>query len=135
MIRVKMLPRNETCIIDNGKSYLFGLNGRCIGEDIGNLASYMTGALDLPCISILSSNGVLDIGVSETNKEFKRYSCDMDSMQCAMKIQSQGGFIKMLRRDGKQNNIAFNQLIFIYQEGTDLSRLLASINAKEETGV
>lgn len=135
MIRVKMLPRNETCIIDNGKSYIFGLNGRCIKEDAGNLSSYMTGALDLPCISILSSNGVLDIGVSETNKDFKRYTCDLDSMQCALKVQMYGNFIKMLRRDGKQNGIAFNQLIFVYKEGTDLSKLLLSINAKEAIDV
>lgn len=135
MIRVKMLPKNETCIIDNGKSYVFGLNGKCIGEDVGNLSSYMIGALDLPCISILSSNGVLDIGVSETNKEFKRYTCGMDSMQCAMKVQMCGNFIKMLRRDGNQNGIAFNQLIFVYKEGFSLNEILSAINAKEAQDV
>ena len=131
MIRVKRLPKNETCIIDNGKCYLFGINDKCIGEDVGNLSSYMTGAMDLPCISILSSNGVLDIGVSETNKDFKRFTCSLDSMQCALLVQSKGGFFKMLRRDGKQNNIAFNQLLFIYPENTDLSGILIAINAKE----
>ena len=132
MIRVKMLPKNETCIIDNGKSYVFGLNGKCYKEDAGNLSSYMTGALDLPVISILSCNGVLDIGVS-VNGDFKTYSSDMDSMQCAMAVQLHGNFLKILRRDGKQENKSFNQLIFVYREGTDLSVILNKINAKEVT--
>ena len=131
MIRVKMLPKNETCIIDNGKSYLFGLNGKCISEDVGNLTSYMSGALDLPLISILSCNGYLDIGVSNPGQNLKSYSCNMDAMQCAMKVQLQGGFIKMLRRDGKQDGKTFNQLIFVYKEGTNLNPILNVLDIKE----
>lgn len=132
MIRVKMLPRNETCIIDNGKSYIFGLNGICKEEDAGKLSSYMVGALDLPIISILSCNGKLDIGVSDKGS-FKNYICDMDAMQCAMTLQMQRHFIKMLRRDGKQDNKSYNQLIFVYPEGTNLTVMLNAIGAKEVT--
>lgn len=131
MIRVKMLPKNETCIIDNGKSYVFGLNGKCRLEDAGNLSSYMSGALDLPLISILSCNGFLDIGVSNPSQELKTYKCTMDAMQCAMRVQLVGGFIKMLRRDGTQDGKVFNQLIFVYKEGTNLQPMLDAINAKE----
>jgi hypothetical protein len=127
-----MLAKNETCIIDNGKSYIFNLGGRCIKEDAGNLSGYMAGALDLPCISILSSNGVVDIGVSETGKEFKRYSSSLDAMACAMQVQKCGGFIKMLRRDGEQDGVKFNQLIFVYKEGSSLNTILSAINAKED---
>lgn len=126
-----MMKDNEICIIDNGKSYLFSNIGKCIKEDVGNLSTYMTGALDLPIISILSSNGVVDIAISECNQELKRYTTTLDSMSCAMKVQMAGNFIRLLRRDGKQDNIAFNQLLFIYKEGTNLSSILQSIDAKE----
>lgn len=131
MIRVKMLPKNETCIIDNGKVYLFGLNGKCTSEDSGNLSKYMTGALDLPVISILSCNGYLNVGVSRTGCEFKQFDCSLDAMECAMKVQLAGKFIKMLRRDGVQDGKKFNQLLFVYQEGFDISSILTSIGIKE----
>ena len=131
MIRVKMLKRNEVAVVDNGKVYKFDLGGKCIGEDIGGISENMEGSIDLPLISVLSSNGVLDIGVSTGHNEFKRYSCDMDAMTCAITLQSLGGFVRMLRRDGKCKDTLFNQLIFIYKEGTDLAPLLLGINAKE----
>lgn len=131
MIRVKNLLKGETCIVEDGKSYLFGSNGRCISEDAGNLSKYMAGALDLPCLSLLSSNGVLDIGVFEPSKDMKRYSSDMSSIDCAMIIQMSGKFIKLLRHDGKQDGVSYNQLIFIYSEDTDLRPILDKIHAKE----
>lgn len=131
MIRVKMLRGNETCIIDNGKSYIFGLNGKCKQEDAGNLSSYLTGALDLPCISILSSNGGVELGLNESDSSFRRFKCNEDAMTCAMKIQMNGSFVKMLRRDGKFEGVTFNQLIFVYPQGTNLSQFISQINKEE----
>lgn len=131
MLRVKMLKNNETCIIDNGKSYVFGLNGKCKQEDAGNLSSYMTGALDLPCISILSSNGGVEIALNESDDSFRRFKCNEDAMSCAMKVQMMGSFVKMLRRDGKFEDVLFNQLIFVYPQGTNLSQFISQINKQE----
>jgi hypothetical protein len=125
------MARNEVAVIDNGKVYTFNHGGRCTGEDVGNITGYMSGALDLPVISVLASNGKVDIGVSDGHDTFKRYTTDLDAMSCALGVQSKGGFLRMLRRDGKQNNIAYNQLIFIYKEGTDLSIYLTALNAQE----
>lgn len=131
MLRVKMLRGNETCIIDNGKSYIFGLNGKCKQEDAGNLSSYMTGALELPCISILSSNGGVEIALNESDSSFRRFKCNEDAMSCAMKVQMSGRFVKMLRRDGKFEDVSFNQLIFVYPQGTSLLPFISQINKEE----
>lgn len=131
MLRVKMLRGNETCIIDNGKSYIFGLNGKCKQEDAGNLSSYMTGALELPCISVLSSNGGVEIALNESDSSFRRFKCNEDAMSCAMKVQMNGRFIKMLRRDGKFEDVPFNQLIFVYPQGTSLLPFISQINKEE----
>lgn len=131
MIRVKMLSRNETCIIDDGKTYIFGLNGKCSKADAGGLSSYMKGALDLPVISLLSSNEVVDIGVNETGKGFRRFTTSLGSIECAFKLQMKGGFIKMLNRCGVVKDVPYNQLLFIYQEGYCLDDILKELEAKE----
>lgn len=131
MLRVKMLRGNETCIIDNGKSYIFGLNGKCKQEDAGNLSSYMTGALELPCISVLSSNGGVEIALNESDSSFRRFKCNEDAMSCAMKVQMNGRFVKMLRRDGKFEDVPFNQLIFVYPQGISLLPFISQINKEE----
>lgn len=131
MIRVKILPRNEVAIIENGKVVLFNNVGRCIQEDAGFVGKYMTGSLDLPIISLLSSNGVLDVAMFEEGQEMKRFKSSLDSMQCAMKLQMQGGFIRMLRRDGEQDGIRYNQLLFIYKENTNLEEILQCLEVKE----
>lgn len=127
MVCVKMLARNETCVIDNGKVYLFDLGGRCSGEDVGNLPKYMNGALELPVVSILSCNGVVNIGVSRVGGAFEARDCDMDSVDCAMNLQKYGKYIKMLQRKGSQNGKRFNQLIFVYREDFDLSEVLSLV--------
>lgn len=131
MLRVKMLRGNETCIIDNGKSYIFGLNGKCKQEDAGNLSSYMTCALELPCISVLSSNGGVEIALNESDSSFRRFKCNDDAMTCAMKVQMNGNFVRMLRRDGKFEDVSFNQLIFVYPQGTNLFQFISQINKEE----
>ena len=52
-------------------------------------------------------------------------------MTCAMKVQMGGSFIKMLRRDGKHEGVTFNQLIFVYPQGTNLSQFISQINKEE----
>ena len=47
-------------------------------------------------------------------------------MECMSKL-STSKFIQMLRRDGKQENIRFNQLVFIYKEGTDVENIAKEV--------
>lgn len=132
MIRVKMLRGNETVIIDNGKSYIFDLGGRCIKEDAGDLVSHMAGAMDLPVISILSSNGYSEVGVSFPGTDkLRSFVPNCDPMQCALTVQMERGFLKMLQRSGQQLGVRFNQMIFVYREGYDLMPLLKKLGCQE----
>ena len=130
MYRVKMLKGNETVIIDNGRSYLFGLNGVCYNEDAG-LAGYADGAVDLPIISLLTSGSNLDIGVVLPGCDLKRYRSGLDSMTCAATLQMAGGFLKMLRRSGTDDGVRYNQLLFVYRQNTDMAALLQRLQLQE----
>jgi hypothetical protein len=130
MIRVKMLKGNEVAIIDNGKSYIFNSSGICYKEDAGLIPQYTTGMIDLPIISVLSSNGKAEIGLF-SGESIRLFEPEEDAMTCAMKIQMSGKIVRMLRRDGKVENTRFNQLLLVYSEGTDLISKLDSLNVKE----
>ena len=127
-----MLTKNEVCVIDNSKSYLFDLSGTCYKEDAGLIPKYTTGMVELPIISILSSSNKVEIALFCNNGvEMKRYTTNKQAMDCAIAVQMRGGFIRMLRRDGIQDNIRFNQLLFVYREGTDLNQFLYDLDAVE----
>lgn len=132
MIRVKMLRGNATAIVDNGKSYTFDMGGACTGSDVGNLFSYMDGALDLPIISVLTSGDYTEIGVSVPGIEsFKRYKSSLGGLMVVTYLQTARQFIKMLRRSGKQDGVRFNQLIFVYREDFDVSQILSGLHVTE----
>lgn len=133
MVRVK-IAANEVAILDNGHVYLFDSTGRCTGEDVGGISKYAGGALALPCISILSSNKHVDIALFTQDDKMSSFEVEEDSMTCAMKIQMHGGFLRMLRHDGAvdrdNEKIRFNQLIFVYRDGTDLNKLVSGLTKK-----
>lgn len=130
MVMVK-ISKSGTYIIDNDRVFFFGLSGRFEEEKTDILQGCKVGALQLPCISVLSSNGVTDIGVVDSSGNFARYESSLSSIECAMKLQSLGNFLRLLRREGTQSNIPYNQLIFVYKEGTDLASYLNVVNARE----
>lgn len=132
MVRVKMLQRNETAIIENGHVHLFGTDGRCYEDDAGNMNKYMTGACDLPIISLLTSNGQAELGVVwQGFTKISRYRLGVSAMQAASILQVSRGFVKMLRRSGKVADIAYNQLIFVYPDGYDILPILGKLIATE----
>lgn len=132
MVRVKMMRGNETAIVDSGKSYLFDIGGRCTAEDAGSLISYMEGACDLPIISVLSSGDYCEVGVITPGQDdVKRYKTDMKAMEVCMTLQSAGCFIKMLRRNGTQLGVRFNQMLFIYRADFAVSQVLARLRITE----
>lgn len=134
MIRVKMMRGNETVIIDNGKSYIFGLDGKCHTEDAGNIGGHMDGSLDLPLVSLLTSNGHLEVAVSTPGCEIKRYESTLDGMECASLLTMSGSFVKMLRRVGQHDGIRFNQIVFIYREDFDISSVLNKLSLNRVDG-
>lgn len=131
MIRVKMLRGNETAIIDDGRVYLFGLDGKCREEGAEGLMGYAERAIDLPIISVLSCNGKTDVGVSRPGQPFKSYQVAMPGMQCVQHLSICGKFIKMLHRVGTESGESFNQMLFIYREDFDISPILVKLGIRE----
>ena len=89
MVRVKMLVGNEVAVISDRIAYIFDLGGRFKSEDT-NFITYMDGAVDLPCVSVLSSSGRVEVGISL------------------------GGVLRMLMKSGVYDDIAYNQMIFVF---------------------
>lgn len=136
MIRVKMLANSGVAVIDNGHVYVFDKMGRCTGEDTGEISKYGGNSLSLPVISCLTTNGVLDLALFDDAYVMKRFTMSGNPMECAMSLQLAGGFLRLLRRDGKQmvgnESVSFNQLVFVYKEGTDLLAKISSIKGLKE---
>lgn len=131
MLMVKMLRNNEVCVIDDGISYIFDMGGRLKKEDAG-LMGYSDGAIELPAISLLSSNNYVEVCAFKRGQAPIKYKSVTDAMTCALKVQMTGGFLRMLRRDGVSNGIRFNQLIFIYREDMNLDEILSKLDISRE---
>ena len=130
MIRAKILSNRDVVVIEDGKSYLFDLGGKCYKEDAGLLPKYTDGMQEFNILSILSSNNKVEIGCFQDNS-LRKFSVSNNAMDCALAIQMQGNFVRMLRKDGISDNTKYNQLIFLYTKETDLVSKLSKLNIKE----
>lgn len=131
MIRTKMLKNREVCVIDENKSYIFNSSGICIKEDAGLIPQYTNGMVMLPLISVLSCNDDVDILVYVDDNTYKHFKSPLGASTIAMTLMKNSGYVRMLRRDGKQGNNSFNQLICLYPEGIDVMTKLSGLDAKE----
>lgn len=125
MIRGKFLANRGTAIIENGTVHLFDLGGRYIGID-DCMNKHLSGLQNFSYISVITSKGGIDIALFE-NDTMKRFSCDTDASQIAMRIQLNGGFLRILNKPEKEHN----QLIFLYKAGTELMPKLNGLVLKE----
>ena len=130
MIRVKFLLNNEVAIIDETNVVLFNNIGKVIKENAELIPKYANGMQALPVISVLSSNNKVEVALFE-NDTMKRYATNEDALAVATRIQSEGKILRLLRRDGKFENTRFNQLLFIYTEGTQLQDKIKNLQVQE----
>ena len=128
MVSVK-ITTSGCNVFDNGKVYKFSSGGRFIEES--NILREMSGGLELPVLSVLSSNYETEIACFTKGSQMKRYSTTMTGSQVAGKLQMKGGFIRMLMRNGVDNEKKYSQLIFIYREDTDLNKYLQELQVQE----
>ena len=137
MIRYKALLNNESCVIDFGKTYIFDSMGNCKKEDAGLTPQLTTGMQELPIISVLSAGerGSCEVLGFQNDSSIKRYTAREDSIYCVTKITGQGGSIRSLRRSGVSDGIKFNQIIFVYPVGVDISSILSKLNLDEGVGL
>ena len=124
MIRYKATSNQGACIIDGGKAYLFNTIGNFLNEEVNLTPKLLDGLLNLPIISILSSGGQTDVMIHNSDDTDYFYTTNLSSSDCAGILTLNRDFIKILRRLGKYENITFNQIIFVYNQTTNLNSKL-----------
>lgn len=121
MTKLKILPNNETVLIEGNKSYVFRQNGQLKTVE-NTIQNYLGYSINANYISILSSEDTVDIYSNGTS-----YQTSKKSMDCVILTQSFRKHIKMLQNTGETNGIRYNQVIFIYPETQDLQEILIKI--------
>lgn len=124
MVRVKMMPSGEIALIDNQKVQVFDKFGVCDTNKYDALIPrYTQGMQALPVLSVLSSRSVDDqteIALFNVDDTMEKVIVNKSAVDIVMLLQKRRDFIKTLQRNGKENNIRYNQFIIIYPKGTDL---------------
>lgn len=121
MTKLKILPNNETVLIEGNKSYVFRQNGQLKTVE-NTIQNYLGYSINANYISILSSGDTVDIFSNGINHQTSK-----KSMDCAILVQSFRKHIKMLQNTGDTHGIRYNQVIFIYPETQDLQEILIKI--------
>lgn len=112
MLLFKKLTGGKYCIIEDQNVILFDKTGKCISSDLSITPEYLNGALKMNYVSILSSGKRLEVGVF-INDTLTKYLSSLNPQDCVMKAFANLKPICFLRRNGSQDNINYNQAIFV----------------------
>lgn len=126
MIKYKTLQGNKTLVIEDGKFMLFDSSGNLEKENCPILSSYLNYLLDGNFISLLFSEDNLDIYTILSNGKTQNYSMKRDPF-IMQKFLDFGHMTRVLQRTGKENNIRYNQVIYIYQKDIDVNWIVEEI--------
>lgn len=126
MIKYKTLQGNKTLVIEDGKFMLFDSSGNIEKENCPILPSYLNYLLDGNFISLLFSEDNLDIYTILSNGKTQNYSMKRDPF-IMQKFLDFGHMTRVLQRTGKENNIRYNQVIYIYQKDIDVNWIVEEI--------
>ena len=126
MIKYKTIQGNKTVVIEDGRVMLFDSGGTLEKENCPLLPNYMNFLLDANFISLLFSGDILEIYTILSNGETKRYVRSRDPF-IMQKFIDFGHIIRVLQRQGKENNIRYNQIIYVYQKDIDINWIVEEI--------
>lgn len=126
MIKYKTIQGNKTVVIEDGRVMLFDSGGNLEKENCPLLPNYMNFLLDGNFISLLFSGDTLEIYTILSNGESKRYVRSRDPL-IMQKFIDFGHIIRVLQRQGKENNIRYNQIIYVYQKDIDIKWIVEEI--------
>lgn len=126
MIKYKTIQGNKTVVIEDGRVMLFDSGGNLEKENCPLLPNYMNFLLDGNFISLLFSGDTLEIYTILSNGESKRYVRSRDPL-IMQKFIDFGHIIRVLQRQGKENNIRYNQIIYVYQKDIDINWIVEEI--------
>lgn len=126
MIKYKTIQGNKTVVIEDGRVMLFDSGGNLEKENCPLLPNYMNFLLEVNFISLLFSGDTLEIYTILSNGESKRYVRSRDPL-IMQKFIDFGHIIRVLQRQGKENNIRYNQIIYVYQKDIDIKWIVEEI--------
>lgn len=125
MVGVKILSGSNFNILDGTKVYKFG-NRRL--QEVKDLpCSEGVGMLELPIISVLSTNYNTEIACFTKGSVVKRYESSAPGTQIASSLLLKGGFIRTHSESGVSDGIKYRQSIYIYRDGTDVDTLVQGV--------
>lgn len=73
-------------------------------------------------ISVLTSNGETEVGVFDDGLSTRKGTADT-----MINLTMKGGFCRRLMQSGKQSNISYTQVIFLYSKDTEMGEYLQCI--------
>lgn len=116
MLLFKKLTGGRYCIIEDDSVFVFDKMGKCIKENEPISPDYLNYAVTADYISVLSSGKRLEVAIC-INGKLDVFTCSIPAQNCVMQVFSNYKSTCFLRRDGKIDNISYNQAVFIYPEG------------------
>lgn len=115
MLLFKRLSAGRYCIIENQNVVLFDKTGNCINDNLSITPEYLNGAVKMNYVSVLSSGKRLEVALF-IDDVMTRYESKLQPQDCVLKAFSFLNPLSFLRRNGKLDNINYNQAIFVCQE-------------------
>lgn len=126
MIRYKTVYGGKTLVIEDGKLMMFGTNGVLEQENVPYLVSYSSNLLEGNFVSILMSGDVMEICTLMSTGEIKRIDRDRNPL-ILQKFLDFGNIVRVLQRQGKEQGIRYNQMIYIYKSDIDINWIVEEI--------
>lgn len=126
MIRYKTVYGGKTLVIEDGKLMMFGTNGVLEQENVPYLVSYSSNLLEGNFVSILMSGDVMEICTLMSTGEIKRIERDRNPL-ILQKFLDFGNIVRVLQRQGKEQGIRYNQMIYIYKSDIDINWIVEEI--------
>jgi hypothetical protein len=131
----KTLPNYESCVISNGKSYIFNRVGECIKEDAGLIPAYTNHTLKVNIISVISTNGITELALDFANETFRKFSISLEGLIVVQQLLSRKGFSHILSRNGvardRDTSLRYTQAFFIYPYDYDILSCLQGLDLRE----
>ena len=115
MLLFKRLSAGKYCIIENQRVALFDKTGKCLDDNLSITPEYVNGAVKKNYVSVLSSGKRLEVALF-VNDVMNLYSSTLAPQDCVMRAFSFLKPVCFLRRNGKKDDINYNQAIFVCQD-------------------
>lgn len=115
----KVLSGNRSSIIEDNSVYVFDKSGVCTDAELPISPKFLNGAVKANYISVLASGKHTEIAVI-TDDNMRVYDTKLQAQKCVMNIGMKLSPFRILRRDGKQGDVTYNQAIFVFLNKIDI---------------